>query len=328
MLRSLMEQLLSEGVKSVRIIHFEGRGDPLVNPDLGELILLSKQYFPDAVSMVTTHASYAYKPWLTTCGLNILRASIDGAFADSYEKYRVGGNLEKALCFLRNLRNERQRSKTRMKVIWKYILFEWNDSDEEMQHAASLATELECDLLFVLTHSPGRSKRFSDNTLLQQHVRDLGVAASVERTYQLKTGVSGVAIEGTAAEYIGIVLKAALEYAHVNDTRSAVGELVRALTHDPGISPIEDHGEATIRVYLKQILANARFPRTLSCLAAISREWEDGQTSALLLQRYLELAPDAPDRDHVLRDLAAQRQQSNRGRLMVALSRLFPRSLR
>jgi hypothetical protein len=66
------------------------------------------------------------------------------------EKYRVGGNLEKALCFLRNLRNERHRSKTRMKVIWKYILFEWNDSDEEMQHAASLATELECDLLFVL----------------------------------------------------------------------------------------------------------------------------------------------------------------------------------
>jgi hypothetical protein len=143
----------------------------------------------------------------------------------------------------------------------------------------------------------------------------------------LKTGVSGAAIEGTAAEHIGIVLKAALEYAHVNDTRSAVGQLVCALTHDPGISPIEDHGEATIRVYLKQILSNARFPRTLSWLAAISREWEDGQTSALLLQRYLELAPDAPDRDHVLRDLAAQRQQSRRGGLMVALSRLFSRSL-
>ncbi|HEX6503097.1 MAG TPA: hypothetical protein VF011_07590 [Terriglobales bacterium] len=307
---------MSEGVKSIRIIHFEGRGDPLVNADLGELILLSKQYFPDAVSMVTTHASYPYKPWLTTCGLNILRASIDGAFADSYEKYRVGGNLEKALCFLRKLRNERHHSKTPMKVIWKYILFEWNDSDEEMQHAASLATELECDLLFVLTHSPGRSKRFSDNTLLEQRLRELGVAASLESTYQLRTGVSGAVIEGSAAEYLGMVLKAALEYAHANDTLSAVEQLASALTHDPGISPMEDHGKATIRVYLNQILANARLPLTLSWLAAISREWEDGHTSALLLQRYLELAPDAPDRDNVLRDLAAQRQQA---RLKAAL---------
>ncbi len=309
MLRSLMEQLLSEGVKIVRIIHFEGRGDPLVNPKLGELILLSKQYFPNAVSMITTHASYPYKSWLTTCSLDILRASIDGAFADSYEKYRIGGRLDKALCFLRNLCNERRRSEKRMKVIWKYILFEWNDSDEEIRHAASLATELECDLQFVLTHTPGRSKRFADHNLFKQHLREIGVSASVERTYQEKPTISGVAIEGTAAEYVETVLKAALKYAQASDTQSAVGELVRALTHDPGLSPIEDHGEATIRVYMNQIISKARFPLTLSGLAAISREWEDGESSAILLHRYLELAPDAPDRDHVLRHLAAQSRQ-------------------
>jgi hypothetical protein len=101
---------------------------------------------------------------------------------------------------------------------------------------------------------------------------------------------------------------------------------VRALTHDPGLSPIEDHGEATIRVYRNQILANARFPLTRSWLAAISRQWEDGESSAMLLKRYLELASDAPDRDHVRRDLAAQGRQASRGGLMIALSRLFPRS--
>src|ERR1035438_7756028 len=151
-----------------------------------------------------------------------------------------------------------------MKVIWKYILFEWNDSDEEMRHAASLATELECDLQFVLTHTPGRSRRFVDHTLLQQHLQEIGVAASLERTYQLKPAISGAAIEGTAAEYVETVLKAALEYAQANDTQSAVEQLVRALTHDPGLSPIEGHGKATIRVYLNQILSKARFPLTLS----------------------------------------------------------------
>jgi molybdenum cofactor biosynthesis enzyme MoaA len=307
MLRSLMERLLSEGVKTVRMIHFEGRGDPLANPNLGELILLSKQYFPNAISMVTTHASYPFKSWLTTCGLDILRASIDGAFAESYEKYRVGGNLDTALCFLRTLRNERHRSKKRMKVIWKYILFEWNDSDEEMRHAASLANELECDLQFVLTHSPGRSERFGDDAVLQQHLRRIGVTASLELTYQLKPGSTGAAIEGTAAEYVDAILEAAFECAQADDTQGAIGQLVRALSYDPGLSPIEDHGKATIRIYLKQILSNARFPLTLSWLAAISREWDDRESSALLLWRYLELAPYAPNRYSVLWHLCKPR---------------------
>jgi molybdenum cofactor biosynthesis enzyme MoaA len=310
MLRSLMERLVGEGVETVRIIHFEGRGDPLVNPDLGELILLSKQYFPNAISMVTTHASYPYKPWLTTCGLDILRASIDGAFADSYEKYRVGGNLDTALCFLRSLRNECRRSATEMKIVWKYILFEWNDSDEEMRHATMLAAELECDLQFVLTHTPGRSQRFANHARLHQHLREIGLTAAVEITYQLKPATSGAVIDGTAAEYVEGVLKAALKCAQANDTKGAVEQLVRALTHDPGLSSIGDHGEATIRVYLNQILSKARLPLTLSWLAAISREWRDGETSAILLQRYLDLAPDAPDREHVRQDLAAQLRQS------------------
>lgn len=190
-----------------------------------------------------------------------------------------------------------------MKVIWKYILFEWNDSDEEMRHAASLATELDCGLQFVLTHTPGRSKRFVEHDLLQQHLREIGVAASLERTYQLKPDSAGVAIEGTAAEYVETVLTTALKLAQENNTQGAVRQLIRALVHDPGLSPIEDHGIATIRVYLEQILSGARFPLTLSWLAAISREWEDRESSAVLLRKYLELAPNAPDRDHVLRDL-------------------------
>ena len=307
MLQSLMEQLLREGVTTVRTIHFEGRGDPLANPNLGELIRLSKQYFPNAIAMVTTHASYPYKSWLTTCGLDILRASIDGAFAASYEKYRIGGNLDRALCFLRTLRNERSRFKTPMKVIWKYILFEWNDSDEEMQHAASLATELDCDLHFALTHSPGRSKRFAEPALLQQHLRKLGVPASFELTYQLNPGSAGTAIEGTAAEYAETLLKAAFECAQRSNTEGAVEHLIRALAHDPGLSLVEDHGKSTIRVYLKQILLSARFPLTLTWLAAISREWKDGESSLLLLRRYLELAPDAPDRDRTLRHICKPR---------------------
>ena len=309
MLRSIMEQLNSEGVASIQTIHFEGRGDPLSNYNLGALIQLSKQYFPAAVTMVTTHGCYPYKPWITNCDLDILRVSIDGALPKSYERYRVGGDLEMAFSFLRALRDERRDSHSAMNVIWKYLLFEWNDSDHEMQLAASVARELDCRLKFVLTHSPGRSTRFPDYSALKQHLQKMEVTATIEETYPLKIGAGGTEIEGTSAEYVESLLMAAYEQIRSSNLHGGVAYLCRALSHDPGLTRPNDYGEATIHMYLKEVLSAARFPLTLSWLAAIAHEWGDNETCAILLRRYLELAPDAPDRDHVLHDLSEQLSQ-------------------
>jgi hypothetical protein len=47
-------------------------------------------------------------------------------------------------------------------LVWKYILFEHNDSDEEIRRAQEYAQELNVTaLLFVHTHSRGKSKRFT-----------------------------------------------------------------------------------------------------------------------------------------------------------------------
>src|SRR5204862_939630 len=56
---------------------------------------------------------------------------------------------------------------------------------------------------------------------------------------------------------------------------------------------------------LPDILGNAQFPSTLSGLAAISSEFGYEATSSALLGRYLELAPDAPDRNHVINAVIA-----------------------
>jgi hypothetical protein len=50
-------------------------------------------------------------------------------------------------------------------LIWKYILFEFNDSDKEIQAAQELAQRLRVDLLFVCTHSAGRSRRYTPENL-------------------------------------------------------------------------------------------------------------------------------------------------------------------
>jgi wyosine [tRNA(Phe)-imidazoG37] synthetase (radical SAM superfamily) len=186
MLEGLLRQLQDEGVQAIETIHFEGRGDPLLNPAMGELIKITKHLYPRAFTMATTHGSYRYFPWIVDSGLDLLRVSIDGAYADSYRKYRVGGDFERTLAFLKQVRDERERCGSHLRVMWKYILFEWNDSDDEIRHAAQLASELRAELNFVLTYSPGRSKRFPDKESLKR-VKWVAPDAGFEITFQMKS---------------------------------------------------------------------------------------------------------------------------------------------
>jgi hypothetical protein len=96
------------------------------------------------------------------------------------------------------------------------------------------------------------------------------------------------------------LLKTAFDHLQSGRQDRAWSCVGKALAYDPGIESAYNYGDITIRTHLKRILSEARFPLTLSWLAAICREGGDREASNLLLRRYLELAPNAPDRDHVL----------------------------
>jgi hypothetical protein len=80
----------------------------------------------------------------------------------SYAKYRVRGNVELALQFMRDAR---AYAVNKPFIEWKYILFEFNDSDEEIVEAQRLAEEIGVDsIMFIVTPSKWHSRRFrSDN---------------------------------------------------------------------------------------------------------------------------------------------------------------------
>ena len=92
--------------------------------------------------------------------------SIDGAREQSYRKYRVNGSLGRALSKMATLVTacDRIGTRKRIEVIWQYILFEWNDSDEELSEARQLAGAFGVPLKWVFTHTPGASKRFTDGS--------------------------------------------------------------------------------------------------------------------------------------------------------------------
>lgn len=80
----------------------------------------------------------------------------------SYEKYRIGGALDAALKFTRTAKE----TSGNQFVVWKYILFTHNDTEEEIKLAEDMAMSLGVDRLqFVRTHSEGRSITWENKTL-------------------------------------------------------------------------------------------------------------------------------------------------------------------
>ena len=59
------------------------------------------------------------------------------------------------------------------RIYWKYLLFEWNDSDREINNARKIAKELGiAPVLFVVPEYPSPSKRFRNNEDVQMYLRN------------------------------------------------------------------------------------------------------------------------------------------------------------
>jgi hypothetical protein len=264
-----------------------------MNPNMDELIAVTKSAYPGAFIMATTHGSYPYKPWIVESGLDMLRVSIDGAFPESYEKYRVGGSLPTALKFLRDIRDEKRRLARHLQVHWKYILFEWNDSDDEMMHAAHLADELDVRLQFVLTHSPGRSRRFEDVSSLNAALTTLSPHVLIDTTFQLKNPAQrNDSVEAVVSDEVTALLSASLDAIRRRDEQSALIAITKAVEYDPGLKFTERFANcsALLKACMPTVVVQAKFPTTLSGLAAVAHELGDHDSSKRLFRRYLMLA--------------------------------------
>ena len=97
-------------------------------------------------------------------GIDEVTFSIDGARPESYVQYRQRGKFDVAMRNLRAMADEKRRPGRDLPYLnWRYILFKWNDSDEEMAEARRLAADLGVDrLCWEITDHPedSFSRRF------------------------------------------------------------------------------------------------------------------------------------------------------------------------
>jgi radical SAM family protein/iron-sulfur cluster protein len=155
----LFRRVVDETGPSLVRIDFFNYGEAFLHKRAVEMCEYIKSRFPQIYLYTSTNGlalSEEQARRLARSGIDEVTFSIDGATPESYARYRQRGRFDVAIATLRAMADEKRRTGRDVPFInWRYILFTWNDSDEEMQRARALAAEAGADrLCWELTDHP------------------------------------------------------------------------------------------------------------------------------------------------------------------------------
>ena len=164
----LFKKVIDEVGPTLGRIDFFNYGEAFLHKRAVEMCEYIKTHHPHIYLYTSTNGlalSEEQARRLARSGIDEVTFSIDGASQQSYEKYRQRGKLEIAFRNLRAMADEKRKAGRDLPFLnWRYILFTWNDSDEEMNRARELATEFGVDrLCWEITDHPesAYSRRFA-----------------------------------------------------------------------------------------------------------------------------------------------------------------------
>lgn len=163
----LFTRVIDEAGPSLGRVDFFNYGEAFLHKRAVDMCAYIKKTFPH-IYLYTSTNGLALKDEsarrLVHTGIDEVTFSIDGSSQDAYARYRQRGRLDVALANLRAMVDEKRSHGLDVPVInWRYILFTWNDSDDEMNRARDVAAEIGVDrLTWEITDHPedGYSRRF------------------------------------------------------------------------------------------------------------------------------------------------------------------------
>jgi radical SAM protein with 4Fe4S-binding SPASM domain len=143
-------------------------GEPLLNKDIIAMISYASKFSKTAISTNGILVNHDIAEKLITSGLSDLIVSVDGSTQDVYEKYRVGGNLNKALDALRILYDYNVRHGNNVNIIPQFIVFKHNQ--HEMDDFKNICTEIGLKPLFKAPYL--RAESIFENSDYAEYVRE------------------------------------------------------------------------------------------------------------------------------------------------------------
>jgi MoaA/NifB/PqqE/SkfB family radical SAM enzyme len=160
-------------------VDFFNYGETFIHPKAVDMISYAKSRYPHIYFFCSTNGlllnTEEKLQRLVRSGIDELTFSIDGAKQDSYQIYRRGGDFNKVFQIMKRLVEVKKEQESETPFInWRYILFRWNDSDEEMNLARQMAAEIDIDkLCWEITDHPenSASERFIEGKPEYERIR-------------------------------------------------------------------------------------------------------------------------------------------------------------
>lgn len=180
-------QDFSRGRIDIRTFDFSGHGEPLMNPELWELISIARLYYPDAFISLITNAQGFFKEEHASSGLDQIQFSIDGTNQQCYEKYRVGGDFDKAYSYMKSFCQSTRYAESPVRTVWRYILFDHNDQPDQIVSACRMTDESGInELRFIFTHCGMWSTKLTSAKKLRGYLLKLGIPSRKIKLHSFK----------------------------------------------------------------------------------------------------------------------------------------------
>jgi len=133
----------------VKTIDLFSWGEPFLNKDISRMIRYIKESKPNVRIFIDSNLNAITQEQIkeiARSGVGVIKVSCDGVTQEVYEKYRIGGDVDKVLNNLRLLIQAKKELRTdKPKIIWKYLVFKHNENevDKAREMAKSLGIEFE-----------------------------------------------------------------------------------------------------------------------------------------------------------------------------------------
>jgi MoaA/NifB/PqqE/SkfB family radical SAM enzyme len=115
---------------------FTNWGEPLLHPQIFEMVGYARKfpaYLGFGTNLMKLDRRMAAE--LVKTGIDEIGVSLDGATAESYARYRVGGDFEQVLENVRLLaRTKEELRSSTPKIRWQFLHFSHNEGEEELAH--------------------------------------------------------------------------------------------------------------------------------------------------------------------------------------------------
>jgi MoaA/NifB/PqqE/SkfB family radical SAM enzyme len=142
---SLYKKVLNHFGPYLTHLYLYNWGEPFLNKNIYEMIEIAKGF--DVEVTISSNLNVGDPERIVESGLDVLVCSLDGATQETYQKYRVKGNLEDALNRAKEIvKLKREKNYDRPFLIWQYLLFE--HTKEEVNLAKAIAEEIGFDSFY------------------------------------------------------------------------------------------------------------------------------------------------------------------------------------